>query len=136
MKKILTVLLTLTVLNGMNTSLADSVPWGAVVANSRGGDMLGYDHLNTECAWQGLALPDDVMASLGDPQKMGVMLEDLPANVKVSLRPGRTGGIVGLKVTRTDKTQAIRQVGRIILTNPASGYSYTVRAMIMGIEVP
>ncbi|GGL87731.1 hypothetical protein GCM10010840_27160 [Deinococcus aerolatus] len=135
MKKILTMLLTLTAMSGMNTSFAESVPWAVVVANTRGADTLTYDHLSTECAWQGLALPDDVLTALGDPRQIVVKVGDLPENVKVSVRPGRTDGVVGLKITRTDKSQAVRQMGRIILTNPATGYSYTVQAMVVGMEV-
>ncbi|GGM13261.1 hypothetical protein [Deinococcus aerophilus] len=134
MKKMLILLLALTTLNGMNSSLADSVPQAVVVANTRDGDALVYEQLYTECAWQGLALPVEVMAALGDPHRLVVKAEDLPSNVKVSLRPGKTEGVVGLKITRTDRMQDVRQMGRLILTNPATGYSYTVQAMVVGLE--
>ena len=136
MKKMLTVLLTLSALSGMNTGLADSVPWASVVGNSGSGDMLGYDQLNTECAWQGLKLSDEVMAALGDPRRLVLTVEDLPGHVKASLRPSHAAGVVGLKLSRDDQRLAVRQVGRFTLTNPVSGYSYTARAMVVGEERP
>ncbi len=136
MKNRLTVLLTVSALNLMSFCLADSVPWAAVVANARNGDAMAYDQLYTECAWQGLALSDEVMTALGDPQRVVLKVADLPSNVTVSVRPGHTGNVIGLKITRKDKTEAIHQVGRFTLTNPVSGYSYTVQAMIAGSERP
>ncbi|QLG12826.1 hypothetical protein HLB42_18165 (plasmid) [Deinococcus sp. D7000] len=57
MKKRLCVLLTLTALNGMNPGLAATMPLATVVANSSTEDVLVYDGLYTESAWQGVALP-------------------------------------------------------------------------------
>lgn len=136
MKKMLTVLLTLTALNGMNTGIAAAVPLATVVANAGGGDALGYDCLYTESAWQGVALSDEVMLALGDPRRMVLTVEDLPSNVKVSLRPSHAAGVVGLKISRDDRREAVRQTGRFTLTNPSSGYSYTVQAMVVGEERP
>ncbi|QLG12704.1 hypothetical protein HLB42_17380 (plasmid) [Deinococcus sp. D7000] len=134
MKKMLTVLLTLSALSGMNTGLADSVPWASVVGNSGSGDMLGYDQLNTECAWQGLRLSDDVLAALGDPRRLVLTVGDLPSNVTVSLRPSHAAGVIGLKVSRKDKTQAVHQMGTLTLRNPTTGYSHTVQALVVGQE--
>ena len=136
MKKMLIVLLTLSALNTLNTGLAASVPQAVVIADSGKGEPLGeplfYSHLLTECAWQGLALPAETMAALGDPARITLTTQDLPDNVHVSLRSVRTTGVVGLSVSRTDRTQAVHQTGRLTLTNPASGYIYTVQALIIG----
>ncbi|GGL82881.1 hypothetical protein GCM10010840_20800 [Deinococcus aerolatus] len=136
MKKMLTVLLTLTALNGMYAVVAVPLPLATVVANADGGDVLRYDSLYTESNWQGVALPPEVMFALGDPRQMVLTVEDLPSNVKASLRPSHAAGVVGLKISRDDRRQAVRQTGRFTLTNPASGYSYTVQAMVVGEEQP
>ncbi|MBB6018174.1 hypothetical protein ACFP9V_26065 [Deinococcus radiopugnans] len=134
MKKRLCVLLTLTALNGMNPGLAATMPLATVVANSSTGDVLVYDGLYTESAWQGVALPPEVMMALGDPRKMGLTAGDLPSNVTVSVRPSHAAGVVGLKVSRKDKTQAVHQMGTLTLSNPATGYSYAVQALVIGQE--
>ena len=134
MEKMLSILLALTALNGMNTVVAATMPLATVVANSRTGDGLGYDHLNTECAWQGVALPAEVMMALGDARKMVLTVGDLPGNVTVSLRPSHAEGVIGLKVSRSDKTQAVHQMGTLTLSNPATGYSYAVQALVIGQE--
>ncbi len=134
MKKTLCVLLTLTALNAMNTGVAATMPLATVVANSSTGDGLGYDHLNTECAWQGVALPAEVMMALGDARTMVLTVGDLPGNVTVSLRPSHAAGVIGLKVSRSDKTQAVHQMGTLTLSNPTTGYSYAVQAMVDGQE--
>ena len=136
MKKMLTILLTLTALNVMNESLAAPTPQAVVVADSSGGVPTGYGHLQTESAWQGLELPDEVMLALGDSRLMTLTVEDLPSNVKVALRPARTAGLIGLSVSRTDRRLAVHQMGQLTLTNPLSGYSYTVQALITGDERP
>lgn len=136
MKKMLTILLTLTALNTMNASLAAPTPQAVVVADSGEGIPLGYGHLLTESAWQGLELPAEVMLALGDSRQMTLTVEDLPSNVKVALRPARSAGLIGLSVSRTDRRLAVHQVGKLTLTNSQSGYSYTVQALIAGDERP
>ncbi len=134
MKKMLSVLLILTALNGMNTGLAATMPLATVVANSSTGDVLVYDGLYTESAWQGVALPGEVMMALGDARQMVLTVGDLPGNVTVSVRPSHAAGVIGLKVSRKDKTQAVHQMGTLTLSNPATGYSYAVQALVIGQE--
>ena len=134
MKKMLSVLLILTALNGMNTGLAATMPLATVVANSSTGDVLVYDCLYTESAWQGVALPREVMMALGDARQMVLTVGDLPGNVTVSVRPSHAAGVIGLKVSRKDKTQAVHQMGTLTLSNPATGYSYAVQALVIGQE--
>lgn len=136
MKKMLTIVLTLTALNAMNGSLAAPTPQAVVVADFSGGGPMGYGHLLTESAWQGLELPAEVMLALGDSRQMTLTVQDLPDNVHVGLRPARSAGLIGLSVSRTDRRLAVHQVGKLTLTNPLSGYSYTVQALIAGDERP
>lgn len=142
MKKMLTVLLTLSALNAVNGGLAAPGPQAVpvsqavVVADSGRGDALGYECLYTESAWQGLALPAEVMMALGDPGKITLKVDGLPANVSVALRPARDMNFVGLKVSRSDRTQGVRQSAGLTLGNPLTGYSYTVQAMIVGDQRP
>ncbi|CAM4256304.1 hypothetical protein [Deinococcus marmoris] len=136
MKKMLTLLLALTSLNTVNGSLAAPMPQAVVVADSSTGSPMGYGHLLTESAWQGLALPAEVMAALGDFRQMTLTVQDLPDNVHVSLRPARNAGLVGLSVSRTDRRLAVHQLAKLTLTNSLSGYSYTVQTLVAGDERP
>lgn len=136
MKKLLTILLTLSALNAVNTGLAAPVPQAVVISDSRSGNALGYDWLLTESAWQGLALPAEVMLALGDPGRMTLAVADLPAHVTVALRPAHDSGLIGLSVSRADRRLAVHQTGKLTLTNPLSGYSYSVQAMVVGQERP
>ncbi|CAM3684085.1 hypothetical protein [Deinococcus frigens] len=136
MKKMLTALLTLTALSAATIALATPTPQAVVMSDSRSDDFLGYDVLYTECAWQGLALPAEARAALGEPGRIKLTVENLPANVQVALRPARNAGLIGLRVSRTDRRLPVHQVGKLTLTNPLSGYSYTVQALIAGDERP
>lgn len=132
--KALTALLTLAALAPVSAALTAPTPLATIQLDSRWDDSLGYDALYTECAWQGLALPAEARAALGDPARITLTAEDLPDHVQVALRPARNSGLIGLSVSRTDQTRSVHQMGRLTLSNPQTGYSYTVQALIVGDE--
>lgn len=103
------------------------------IVSGDGASSLNYDTLYTESNWQRIELPGEVISQLGNLRALQLEVKNLPANVKIKLST-KSGPLntIGLEVSRTSKAIRVHQPGLFVLTNPATGRSFSFQLMVTG----